>query len=174
MSFKVRPAVQEDCAAIMGLIRELADYERMLDQVEATASDLEEHLFSDDKVRWACANVATSTVVADASDGKCDSERVVGFVLYFFLFDPLTLERVAYMEDLYVQPAHRGRGIGLALWRSVAQHGVRCSCDVLNFEVLDWNVPSLEFYAKQGATNITRSRGYQHYRFSARPCGSFL
>ncbi|XP_037512096.1 diamine acetyltransferase 1 [Rhipicephalus sanguineus] len=170
MSLKVRPAVREDCAFIMGLIRELADYERMLDQVEATADDLKDHLFSDDKLRWACANVATTT----AGDGECDGERVIGFVLYFFLFDPLTLERVAYMEDLYVQPAYRGRGVGLALWRSVAQHGMGSSCDVLNFEVLDWNVPSLEFYAKRGATNITRSRGYQHFRFSARPCGSFL
>ncbi|KAH7960571.1 hypothetical protein HPB49_021210 [Dermacentor silvarum] len=167
MSFKVRPAVREDCAAILGLIRELADYERMLDQVRSTATDLEEHLYSDDnEVRWASANVATTA----AGDG----EHVIGFVLYFFVFDPLTLERVAYMEDLYVQPVHRGRGVGLALWRSVADHGLRRSCEVLNFEVLDWNAPSLEFYAKRGAANITRSRGYQHLRFSASPCGSFL
>ncbi|KAL3202203.1 hypothetical protein MRX96_042635 [Rhipicephalus microplus] len=166
MSFKVRSAVRDDCGAIMGLIRELADYERMLDQVEATVDDLEDHLFSDDKARWACANVATTT----ADDGG----RVVGFVLYFFIFDPLTLERVAYMEDLYVQPAYRGRGVGLALWRSVAQHGVRNSCKGLNFEVLDWNVPSLEFYAKRGATNITRSRGCQHFRFSASSVVPFL
>ncbi|XP_037566554.1 diamine acetyltransferase 1-like [Dermacentor silvarum] len=170
MSFKVRPAVREDCAAILGLVRELADYERMLDQARLTATDLEEHLFSDDELRLACTNVATTA----AGDGECDGERVIGFVLYFFVFDPLTLDRVAYMDELYVQPAHRGRGVGLALWRSVADHGLRRSCKVLNFEVLDWNAPSLEFYAKRGATNITRSRGYQHLRFSASPCGSFL
>lgn len=172
MSFKVRQAERKDCAAILGLIRELANYERMLDQVRSTVTDLEEHLFSDDERRWACANVATTAV--GEGDGQCDGERVIGFVLYFFVFNPLTLERVAYMEDLYVQPAHRGRGVGLALWRSVAEHGLRRSCEVLNFEVLDWNAPSLEFYAKRGATNITRSRGYQHLRFSAGPCGSFL
>lgn len=154
--FEVRGAVREDCAAIMSLIRELADYERMPDQVRLSAADLEGHLFAEDEEdRWACANVATV------------AGNVVGFTLYFFIFDPLALERVVYMEDLYVRPAYRGRGIGLALWKSVARHGVRRSCDALNFEVLDWNVPSLEFYAKRGATNITRSRGYQHLRFSS-------
>ncbi|XP_050046955.1 diamine acetyltransferase 1-like [Dermacentor andersoni] len=136
MSFKVRQA------PILGLIPESANNERMLDQVRSTGIDLHEHLFSDEEQRSACANVATTPA------GECDGERVIGFVLYFFVFDPLTLEHVAYMEDLYVQPAHRVRGVGLALWRSVAEHGLRRSCEVLNFEVLDWNAPSLEFYAK--------------------------
>lgn len=163
-AFQVRSAVREDCAAIMSLIRELADYERMPDQVKLSAADLERHLFAadDGETRWASANVATTAAGSDDGGG-----RVVGFTLYFFIFDPLALERVVYMEDLYVCPAYRGQGIGLALWKSVARHGVRRSCDALNFEVLDWNVPSLEFYAKRGATNITRSRGYQHLRFSS-------
>lgn len=146
----------------MALIQELADYERMLDQVRSSAADLEEHLFPKDDdggPRWAHVNVAT----VPADNG---GENVIGFTLYFFVFNPLTLERVAYMEDLYVRPAYRGRGVGLALWRSVAQHGIRRSCDVLNFEVLDWNEPSLAFYAKRGATNISSSQGYQHLRFS--------
>lgn len=152
-TFEIRSAVREDCAAILSLIRELAEYERMPDRALLSVADLERHLFADDEAaRWASANVATV------------AGNVVGFALYFFIFDPLALERVVYMEDLYVRPAHRGRGIGLALWKSVARHGVRRSCDALNFEVLDWNVPSLEFYAKRGATNITRSRGYQHLR----------
>ncbi|KAK8768638.1 hypothetical protein V5799_014899 [Amblyomma americanum] len=166
--FKVRSATREDCPAVMALIQELADYERMSDQVKSSAADLEEHLFPKDKdsgLRWAHVNVAT--VPADNDSGGQDGgESVIGFTLYFFEFNPLTLERVAYMEDLYVRPAYRGRGVGLALWRSVAQHGVRRSCDVLNFEVLDWNAPSLAFYAKRGATNISSSQGYQHWRFS--------
>lgn len=179
MTFKIRPAQRTDCDSIMDLIRELADYERMLDSVKIGASDLANDLFDEarsDEQPWACVNLATITT----SDNV---EQVVGYVLYFFIFKAHTLERVAYMEDLYVRPQHRRKGIGRALWRSVAEHGLREDCDVLNWEVLDWNKPALDFYVEHGATNLSASEGYQHLRLtsdvlkvfecgSETPCGS--
>ncbi|XP_064460343.1 diamine acetyltransferase 1-like [Ornithodoros turicata] len=157
MNATIRPARQTDVRSIHSLIRELAEYEKMPEQVELSCSDLEDHLFG--SYSWAEANVACiSTPEA--------KEVVAGFVLYFFIFDPITLERVVYMEDLYVRPEYRHRGLGLALWKSVARRGVEKKCDVLNWTVLDWNEPSINFYLKQGATNISLTKGYQRLRFT--------
>ncbi|CAN7996118.1 unnamed protein product, partial [Ixodes hexagonus] len=164
MAFKIRRAQRTDCDSIMELIRELADYERMLDSVKIGASDLENDLFGDDRTDehpWAHVNVATMP-----SPDHLE-EQVVGYVLYFFIFNARALERVAYMEDLYVRPQHRRKGIGIALWKSVAEHGLREESDVLNWQVLDWNTPAVDFYVAQGAINISASEGYQYLRLTS-------
>lgn len=157
MSFIIRPARREDCSTIIKLIRELADYEHMLEDVQLTASEIEDDLFGKDP--WAHANVAAISTPA--------GESVVGYVIYFFMFNASALERVAYMEDLYVSPQYRLKGVGLALWRSVAEHGLKRKCTVLNWAVLHWNKLALDFYIKQGASSLSSSGGYRCLRLTS-------
>jgi len=133
----IRQAKPGDVPAILTLIRELADYERARSEVIATEKGLAEALFADRPSVF--AHVA-------AADGE-----VVGFALWFLNFSTWLGKHGIYLEDLYVAPAVRGRGIGRALLAELAAICVRRGYGRLEWWVLDWNKPALGFYRSIGA-----------------------
>jgi len=134
----VRPARLEDVAAIVGLIRELAEFEKLSHLVEVTPQTLRPHLFGPKPVAEA--------VVAEVDD------TVVAFALFFTNFSTFLGRPGLYLEDLYVQPAHRGKGIGEALLKHLARLAVNRGCGRFEWSVLDWNEGAIGFYEKMGAT----------------------
>ena len=133
----IRPAAAGDVPRIVELIRELAEYERSLDQVTATEDDLRAALFA--------AQPAVFAHVAEAAD------EVVGFALWFLNFSTWLGRHGIYLEDLYVTPAMRGEGIGKALLAELAATCVRHGYGRLEWWVLDWNAPAIGFYRSIGA-----------------------
>ncbi|WP_040338340.1 GNAT family N-acetyltransferase [Candidatus Blastococcus massiliensis] len=133
----VRPIRPGDVPAVVGLVRELADYERALDQVRLTEEQLTACLFGDSPALF--GHVAEH-------DGQ-----VVGAALWFLNFSTWRGTHGIYLEDLYVQPGHRGRGLGRELLRTLAALCVERGYSRLEWSVLDWNTPSIGFYRAVGA-----------------------
>jgi GNAT superfamily N-acetyltransferase len=137
MNVTIRPARLDDAPTIANLIRELAVYEKLEHQAKATSDDLARHLFGD--------RPAAEVLIAEVGG------KPVGFALFFSTFSTFRGQPGLYLEDLFVRPEHRGRGIGKALLASVARVAVDRGCGRLEWSVLDWNTPSIEFYRSQGA-----------------------
>ncbi|HXP21469.1 MAG TPA: GNAT family N-acetyltransferase [Streptosporangiaceae bacterium] len=133
----IRPAVPADVLRISELIRELADYERSLDRAVATADDLRAALFGPDPAVFA-------HVAVDEGD-------VAGFALWFLNYSTWLGRHGIYLEDLYVTPSRRGRGIATALLGELAAICVERGYGRLEWWVLDWNEPALGFYSSIGA-----------------------
>ena len=137
MSIHLRPAIVEDVAVILGFIRELAEYEKLSDQCVATEVDLAKHLFG-------------SHPKAEAILAEWDGTPV-GFALFFHNFSTFLAKPGIYLEDLYVQPEMRGKGIGKALLMHLVRLAKLRDCGRVEWSVLDWNAPSIEFYKSLGA-----------------------
>lgn len=133
----IRPAEQADVPAIVRLIRELAAYERAADQVTATEQDLHAALFAAQPAVYAHVAVAEG--------------EVVGFALWFLNFSTWLGRHGIYLEDVYVTPAMRGRGVGTALLGELAAICARRGYGRLEWWVLDWNSPAIGFYRSIGA-----------------------
>lgn len=131
-----RAATREDVPLILRFIHELARYEQLEHEVVATPEVLEEWLFDKQKAE----------VIFAVSDG-----REVGFALYFHNFSTFLGRAGLYLEDLYVEPAYRGRGIGKALLRALVRIAVARGCGRLEWWCLDWNQASIDFYRSMGA-----------------------
>lgn len=134
----VRPAAPTDVAIICRFIAGLAAYERLEDQLDLDERRLHEHLFGTPP---ACA-----ALIAESAG------EPIGFALYFATYSTFRTRPCMHLEDLFVEPAHRGKGAGLALLRAVAAEARARGCPRLDWNVLDWNTPAIEFYALQGAT----------------------
>ncbi len=141
----IRPARPDDVPAILELIRELADYERALDRVEATESGLTEILFGEQPHAFAHVAVAP---------GGEDERPIVGLALWFLTFSTWVGRHGIWLEDLYVRPAWRGKGLGLGLLRELAAICVQRHYGRLEWAVLDWNEPSRRFYRSVGAREL--------------------
>jgi GNAT superfamily N-acetyltransferase len=137
MSTTIRPATRADIPQILRLIRALAAYERAPEAVTASEAGLERDGFG--------ANPFYFCLMAEY-DGQ-----VAGFALYFFNYSTWLGRPGLYLEDLFVDPEYRGRGIGKALLERVAAIAVEKGCERLQWEVLDWNTPAIEFYRAMGA-----------------------
>ena len=135
---RLRPATEPDLPAIVGLIRELADFEKLLHLVVVTPESLRPQLFG--------PRPAAEAVVAEV-DGQ-----IVAFALFFTNFSTFLGRPGLYLEDLYVQPAHRGSGLGKALLRHLAALAVQRGCGRFEWSVLDWNENAIRFYQGMGAT----------------------
>ena len=133
---RFRYAEPADVDLILHFIRELAEYEKMEDQVVATPALLTEWLFEKKKAE----------VIFAVEDGK-----EVGFALFFHNFSTFLGRAGIYLEDLFVKPEHRGRGYGKALLRELARIAVERGCGRLEWWCLDWNKPSIDFYLSLGA-----------------------
>jgi GNAT superfamily N-acetyltransferase len=133
----VRPVRPDDVPAVVALVRELAEYEKALHEARLTEEQLTAVLFGDSPALF--GHVA---VVAD---------QVVGIALWFLNFSTWRGTHGIYLEDLYVQPQHRGRGLGKELLRTLAVVCVERGYSRLEWSVLDWNEPSIEFYEAAGA-----------------------
>ncbi|XP_061596897.1 diamine acetyltransferase 2b [Cololabis saira] len=158
MNFKVRPATREDCREVSRMIMELAVYEKMPDQVKISHEELERDGF--------CQNPFFQCLVAEVPEEQKSTEgfTVVGYALYFYTYS--TWEgRSVYLEDLYVMPEFRGKGIGKGLLCKVAEVGKEKECVRLNLSVLNWNTPSRDFYLAKGAQDLTVSEGWHFIRF---------
>jgi GNAT superfamily N-acetyltransferase len=133
----VRPIAPDDVAAVVGLVRELAEYEKAPHEARMTEEQLSAALFGDSPMLFGH--------VAEAEG------RVVGMALWFLNFSTWRGTHGVYLEDLYVQPAHRGSGLGRELLRTLADLCVRRGYGRLEWSVLDWNTPSIDFYRAAGA-----------------------
>jgi len=134
----LRAAEPRDLAAIVALITELAEFERLAHLVEVTPDKLAPHLFGE--------RPAAECVV-----GEVDGE-VVAFALYFTNFSTFLARPGLYLEDLYVQPAHRGIGLGKAMLGHLARLAAERGCGRFEWSVLDWNADAIAFYQGLGAT----------------------
>ncbi|WP_295588077.1 GNAT family N-acetyltransferase [uncultured Oscillibacter sp.] len=136
MKLTIGFADPSDTALILQLIRELADYEHLLDQVVADEATLREQLFDRRGAEVLLAR---------------EEETVVGFALFFHNFSTFLGRSGLYLEDLYVRPAYRGRGYGKALLARLAALAVERGCGRMEWWCLDWNRPSIDFYRSLGA-----------------------
>jgi GNAT superfamily N-acetyltransferase len=133
----IRAATIEDVPLLLRLVRELAEYERLAHEVSATEEDLRASMFG--------ARPYAEAIVADV-DGEA-----AGFALYFHTFSTFLGRPGLYLEDLYVRPAHRRRGVGEALLRRVAAVACERDCGRMEWAALDWNTPAVDFYKRLGA-----------------------
>lgn len=141
----VRAATPYDVALILALVRELAECERAPTDVVATEALLAQHLFGDGLGRG-----PTAECVIGELDGT-----PLGFAVYFHNFSTWRGRPGVYLEDLYVRPAARGRGLGKALMLHVARVTVSRACPRMEWAVLDWNTPAIDFYQALGATPMS-------------------
>jgi GNAT superfamily N-acetyltransferase len=131
------PATETDVPAIVGLITALAEYERLSHEVVATEADIRRDLFGPRRY-------------AEVLLAKSDDE-IVGFALFFHNYSTFVGRPGIYLEDLFVMPEHRGRGIGRTLLVSLARLAVERGCGRVEWSVLDWNEPAIGFYQRMGA-----------------------
>ncbi len=136
-NFFIRPATVADVPMILQLIRELAEYERAPNDAVATEEQLHDVLFGE--------RPAAEVLLAFAD------EEAVGFAVYFFNFSTWLGRPGLYLEDLFVRPATRGCGYGRALLQRLAQIAQERGCGRMEWAVLDWNEPAIQFYRKLGA-----------------------
>ena len=137
----IRPATQDDVPLILKFIRALAAFEREPDAVTATEADLLRDGFG--------LNPYYFCLIAEQADGE--TCRAAGFAFYFFNYSTWTGRPGLYLEDVFVNPEFRGLGIGKALLARVAAIAVEKDCPRLQWEVLDWNTPAVDFYRSLGA-----------------------
>jgi GNAT superfamily N-acetyltransferase len=136
----IRPATPDDVPAILGMVRELAEYERARDEVRATEAQLHTVLFG-----------AQPAVFAHIAEDD-ETGEAVGFALWFLNFSTWLGRHGVYLEDLYVKPHARGQGYGRALLTRLAQIAAERGYGRVEWSVLDWNDPSIAFYKSLGAT----------------------
>lgn len=143
MVYQIRPAKPADIPDIVRLVRDLAEYEKARDQVVATEEDFHQALFPQGVNPTTFAHVVDN----DTASGR----RVVGIAIWYVTFSTWTGSNGIWLEDLYVEPECRGTGIGRALLKSLGAECMRRGYPRLEFWVLDWNKPSIEFYKSLGA-----------------------
>jgi GNAT superfamily N-acetyltransferase len=134
---EIRPATEDDVPIILSLIRELAEYERLSHEVVATEGLLRESLFGERR--------GAEVLIA------CCKGAPAGFALFFHSFSTFLGRPGIYLEDLYVKPKFRGRGIGRALLAHLARLAKERGCGRLEWAVLDWNEPAIKLYKSIGA-----------------------
>ncbi len=144
---QVRSAARADAPLIVALIAELADYERAPEQALATVELIEQHLFG-------------PRPMAECLIGLVDG-LPQGFALFFHNFSTWMGKPGIYLEDLFVRPAARGEGLGKALFTAVATIAVERGCGRMDWMVLDWNTPAIDFYTRLGAVGMTEWTGFR-------------
>lgn len=144
---EIRPATSEDATLILRFITDLAIYENAEDEVIATESDIRNSLFADDST--------ASALICSLNN------EAIGFAVYFFNYSTWLGKNGLYLEDLYVTPEHRGTGAGKALLRHLAKIAVSKNCGRLEWSVLDWNEPAIQFYLSIGAAPQDEWVGYR-------------
>ena len=149
---RIRPATIDDTSLILTLIRGLADYERLAPEAVVTEADIRESLFGERPA----AEVLVAEVGSDAA----------GFALFFHNYSTFLGRRGLYLEDLFVFPAYRGQGIGLALMRRLARLAIERQCGRFEWWVLDWNEPAIDFYRRLGARAMS---DWTVYRLTGEP-----
>ncbi len=140
MPFHIRSATPADAALVLSFIRALADYEKLTGEVTATEEQLRRTLFAEPPVAYCVIGFV--------------DETPVGFALYFFNYSTFLAKPGLYLEDLFVLPEFRGHGYGKALLLHLAKLANARGCGRMEWSVLDWNQPSIEFYERLGAKRM--------------------
>ena len=148
MAVTFRFAVEQDTPLILEFIKELADYEHLLDQVAADEDTLADQLFQKKNAEVLFA---------------LENGREVGFALFFHNFSTFLGRSGLYLEDLFVRPEYRGKGYGRAILQKLAAIAVERGCGRLEWWCLDWNKPSIDFYLSLGAEPMS---GWTVYRLT--------
>jgi GNAT superfamily N-acetyltransferase len=151
----IRPATPSDVDDIVQMIHDLAEYERSPGAVEVDRHQLHDAFFAE-----------APTVYSHVADA---GRRIVGMTIWFLTFSTWTGRRGIYLEDLYVRPDARGRGVGRALVSELAALARRSGYRRVEWSVLDWNEPALRFYRSLGAVPMT---GWTTYRLSGAELGA--
>ena len=149
---KIRPAIEADVPLLLEFIRGLAEYEKLLDQVVATGEVVRESLFGEQPA-------------AEALIGEWEGEPAT-FAVYFQNFSTFTGRAGLYLEDLFVKPEYRQRGIGKLMLKHLAGIAVERGCPRFEWVALDWNEPAIEFYEGLGAEKMSDLR---LFRMSVKP-----
>jgi GNAT superfamily N-acetyltransferase len=136
----LRDAAPADAALLLRLLRELAEYEKLPHEVVATEAAFAAALFG--------PRPLAEALIAEAAG------QPVGFSIWYFSFNSFNGTPCLYIEDVYVRQAHRGRGIGRAIFADLARRALARGCQRMQWSVLDWNAPSIEFYHRLGARPV--------------------
>ena len=145
----IRPAEPRDVKEIANLIRELADYEKLSDEVTFDIAELHDHLFGQ--------RPYAEVLMAEHDE----THAVVGFAFFFHNYSTFCGKPGIYLEDLFVRPQYRGLGYGKALLAALARLAIGRNCARLEWAVLNWNTPSIEFYKSLGARPQTEWTVYR-------------
>lgn len=170
-NYYLRSAESRDVEAIVGLIRELAEFEELAHLVQATPEKLRPHLFGERPAAEALVvevasarkpgtqtsntadrHDASTSGAEDRHDAQTTPPEIVGFALFFTNFSTFLTQPGLYLEDLYVRPAHRGQGIGEAVLTRLARLALERGYGRFEWSVLDWNENAIRFYERMGAT----------------------
>jgi GNAT superfamily N-acetyltransferase len=154
MTLTIEPATERDLPAIVHLVRQLARYEKLEHAMVASQDDFRQALFGAERTAYA--------LMAFADDSP------VGFALYFYNFSTFLGKRGIYLEDIFVEPEHRGRGIGSALLKRLAKIAKDQNCGRIEWSVLTWNQPSIDFYHRLGALTLD---DWRTFRLHGEPLG---
>lgn len=174
-TYQIRYATEKDIPTILQLIQELASYERALHEVLATEQTLFDTLSfptsSDPKVREKGGFAKTLVVIptsteTEAAADAAPREQIAGMALYFNNYSTWLAKPGIYLEDLYVRPNFRGRGYGKALLRALARECVSNGWGRLEWSVLRWNTPSIEFYESAGVGALSNRDEWEGMRVS--------
>jgi GNAT superfamily N-acetyltransferase len=147
----IRPATPADIPDMLAFIRELADYEREPASAIATHADL----LRDGFPSPGAGPARFHALIAEWRESEHANPQPAGLALYFYNYSTWRGHAGIYVEDLFVRPAYRGRGIGKALLSRVAQIAVMEGCPRLEWAVLDWNTPAIDFYHSLGAQSMS-------------------
>ena len=147
LDVRLVPARESDVPLVFSLIQRLADYERLAHELEATEDGIREAMFGE----WPIIEVVLAYVGAEPA----------GYALYFHNYSTFAGRRGLYLEDLFVIPEHRGRGIGKRLLKHLAQLAVERRCRRMEWAVLDWNESAIRFYKSIGAVPMDEWTTYR-------------
>ena len=149
MDLTVRAIVPEDVPSVIALVREFAAFENLSDFCEVTEESLSAAMFGDRAV--------TQGLIA------CDGETAIGYAIFYPNFASFRGQRGFYLEDIYINDAYRGKGVGEAMIREIARLAAAHGFERIDFLVLDWNTPAVRFYQKLGAV---RDDDERHFKFT--------
>jgi GNAT superfamily N-acetyltransferase len=140
MTFALRPTTPADIPALHRLMRDFATYEKLQHRFKITEAGLHDALFA--------PRAPLDSILIDADGGT------IGFALWYLTFGTFSGRHGLFVEDIYVDQAYRGRGIGLALFRHMARVALERDCISMDWNVLEWNTPAIEFYRRIGAKPV--------------------
>ncbi|XP_062440462.1 spermidine/spermine N(1)-acetyltransferase-like protein 1 [Rhea pennata] len=156
--FRIRPATPQDCPEILRLIKEGAAYEHKPNAVTLTEEDLLQDGFGEHPFYYC--------LVAEVeNEEQIERSYTVGYAMYYFTYDP-RIGKLLYLEDFYIMEPYQGLGIGSEILKILSQTTLQTNCSCMQFLVVIWNKPSVEYYMRCGASDLSTEEGWHLFRFN--------